>query len=131
MCSGGGVNKMERVVDSLMCVACCSCQLVVGAPLVTSLNPTKHPVSIHNSAMVVLSLPKYTFIDFNFNPWPADHSRMSQKVLRTNIAHKVVPVHSGGTAYLQYAICLITFTVLIYTSNSSCAFPTGVFTDHM
>ena len=26
---------MERVVDSQMCVACCSCQLVIGAPLIT------------------------------------------------------------------------------------------------
>ena len=138
---------MERVVDSQICVACCSCQLVVGAPLVTqhytsrphmlgdkgkqgcsisllhlhqkalsaaSLNPTKHPVSTHNSATVVLSLPEFTFIDFNFNPWPANHSRMSQKVLRTNITYKVVSVHSSGTAYLQYAICIINFTVLIY-----------------
>ena len=35
MCSSGGINKMERVVHSQMCVSCGSCELVVGAPLIT------------------------------------------------------------------------------------------------
>ena len=88
--------------------------LPLSIPPNTQCPPTTLPT-------VVFLLPKFAFIDFNFYPWPANHSRMNQKVLLTNITYKVVPVHSGGTAYLQYA--KFDFT-LQCCSISSCTFPT-------
>ncbi|KAL5500216.1 hypothetical protein EMCRGX_G011737 [Ephydatia muelleri] len=68
-----------------------------------SLNLTKHPVFIHNSATVVFSLPKFAFIDFNFCPWPANHQQDEPESVFTDhmwMSHRITSMGRGET-FLQ------------------------------
>ena len=61
-----------------------------------SLNPTEHPVTIHMSPSVVLSLTEFRLINFYCFSGAPNSDGVVEEVLAADIAEEVVPIDSNA-----------------------------------